>query len=275
MSNNEFLPLPDNPGCYEELKDSNCYFVDKTEHLKTVFTSSTKVQLFTRPRRFGKTLLMTMFESFLQINPEKPFDTLVQQKYFQGTKILEDKEFCDKFMGQYPVISVSLKDVDGDFFEDAYECFASTIFRLASEYQYLLNSPKLSDSDKEELKKLTTKSYLLQLKNQISIKDSLRTLATALYKEYGKYPILLIDEYDVPLKRAAYHDNLNKKLHESEKGFIADYHYSKESLMRGFFGILKDEDTLHKVVMVGSLRVYKNRLYSGTNFTPNCVNEKK
>ena len=275
MNNNEFLPLPDNPGCYEELKDSNCYFVDKTEHLKTVFTSSTKVQLFTRPRRFGKTLLMTMFESFLQINPEKPFDTLVQQKYFQGTKILEDKEFCDKFMGQYPVISVSLKDVDGDFFEDAYECFASTIFRLASEYQYLLNSSKLSDSDKEELKKLTTKSYLLQLKNQISIKDSLRTLATALYKEYGKYPILLIDEYDVPLKRAAYHDNLNKKLHESEKGFIADYHYSKESLMRGFFGILKDEDTLHKVVMVGSLRVYKNRLYSGTNFTPNCVNEKK
>ena len=275
MNNNEFLPLPDNPGCYEELKDSNCYFVDKTEHLKTVFTSSTKVQLFTRPRRFGKTLLMTMFESFLQINPEKPFDTSVQQKYFQGTKILEDKEFCDKFMGQYPVISVSLKDVDGDFFEDAYECFASTIFRLASEYQYLLNSPKLSDSDKEELKKLTTKSYLLQLKNQISIKDSLRTLATALYKEYGKYPILLIDEYDVPLKRAAYHDNLNKKLHESEKGFIADYHYSKESLMRGFFGILKDEDTLHKVVMVGSLRVYKNRLYSGTNFTPNCVNEKK
>ena len=178
-------------------------------------------------------------------------------------------------MGQYPVISVSLKDVDGDFFEDAYECFASTIFRLASEYQYLLNSSKLSDSDKEELKKLTTKSYLLQLKNQISIKDSLRTLTTALYKEYGKYPILLIDEYDVPLKRAAYHDNLNKKLHESEKGFIADYHYSKESLMRGFFGILKDEDTLHKVVMVGSLRVYKNRLYSGTNFTPNYVNEKK
>ena len=275
MSDNEILSLPDNPGCYEELKDGNCYFVDKTEYLKTVFTSSTKVLLFTRPRRFGKTLLMTMFESFLQINPEKPFDTSVQQKYFQGTKILEDKEFCDKFMGQYPVISVSLKDVDGDFFEDAYECFASTIFRLASEYQYLLNSSKLSDSDKEELKKLTTKSYLLQLKNQISIKDSLRTLATALYKEYGKYPILLIDEYDVPLKRAAYHDNLNKKLHESEKGFIADYHYSMESLMSGFFGILKDEDTLHKVVMVGSLRVYKNRLYSGTNFTPNCVNEKK
>ena len=113
MSDNEILPLPDNPGCYEELKDGNCYFVDKTEYLKTVFTSSTKVQLFTRPRRFGKTLLMTMFESFLKINPDKPFNTSLQQKYFQGTKILEDKEFCSKFMGQYPVISISLKNVDG------------------------------------------------------------------------------------------------------------------------------------------------------------------
>ena len=265
MSNNEFLPLPDNPGCYEELKDSNCYFVDKTEHLKTVFTSSTKVQLFTRPRRFGKTLLMTMFESFLQINPENPFDTSVQQKYFQGTKILEDKEFCDKFMGQYPVISVSLKDVDGDFFEDAYECFASTIFRLASEYQYLLNSPKLSDSDKEELKKLTTKSYLLQLKNQISIKDSLRTLATALYKEYGKYPILLIDEYDVPLANASFHDLQNAKENSDDKTFKADYHSRMVTLMKGFLGILKDQKTLTKVIITGCLKVAKNSLFTGVN----------
>ena len=265
MSNNEFLPLPDNPGCYEELKDSNCYFVDKTEHLKTVFTSSTKVQLFTRPRRFGKTLLMTMFESFLQVNPEKPFDTSVQQKYFQGTKILEDKEFCDKFMGQYPVISVSLKDVDGDFFEDAYECFASTIFRLASEYQYLLNSPKLSDSDKEELKKLTTKSYLLQLKNQISIKDSLRTLATALYKEYGKYPILLIDEYDVPLANASFHDLQNAKENSDDKTFKADYHSRMVTLMKGFLGILKDQKTLTKVIITGCLKVAKNSLFTGVN----------
>ena len=265
MSNNEFLPLPDNPGCYEELKDSNCYFVDKTEHLKTVFTSSTKVQLFTRPRRFGKTLLMTMFESFLQINPEKPFDTSVQQKYFQGTKILEDKEFCDKFMGQYPVISVSLKDVDGDFFEDAYECFASTIFRLASEYQYLLNSPKLSDSDKEELKKLTTKSYLLQLKNQISIKDSLRTLATALYKEYGKYPVLLIDEYDVPLANASFHDLQNAKENSDDKTFKADYHSRMVTLMKGFLGILKDQKTLTKVIITGCLKVAKNSLFTGVN----------
>ena len=272
MSNIEFLPLPDNPDCYEDLKDANCYFVDKTEYLKAVFTSSTKVLLFTRPRRFGKTLLMTMFESFLRVNPEKPFDTSVQQKYFKGTKILEDKEFCSKFMGQYPVISVSLKDVDGDFFEDAYECFASTIFRLASEYEYLLNSSKLSDSDKEELKNLTTKSYLLQLKNQICIKDSLRTLATALYKEYGKYPILLIDEYDVPLANASFHDLQNAKENSDDKNFKADYHSRMVTLMKGFLGILKDKKTLTKTILTGCLKVAKNSLFTGVNnFKVNTV----
>ena len=91
MSDNEILPLPDNPGCYEELKDGNCYFVDKTEHLKTVFTSSTKVQLFTRPRRFGKTLLMTMFESFLQINPENLLILQFSKSTFKAPRYLRTK----------------------------------------------------------------------------------------------------------------------------------------------------------------------------------------
>ena len=272
MSNKQFLALPESPTSFEELKDENGYFVDKTEFIKTVFTDSAKVLLFTRPRRFGKTLLMTMFESFLQINPEKPFDTSVQQNYFKGTKILEDKEFCQKFMGQYPVIEISLKDVDGDNFEEAYECFASTIFRLASEYQYLLNSPNLSDSDKEELKNLTTKSYLVQLKNQISIKDSLRTLATALYKEYGKYPILLIDEYDVPLANASFHDLQNAKKNSDDKNFKSDYHSRMVTLMKGFFGILKDKKTLTKTILTGCLKVAKNSLFTGVNnFKVNTV----
>jgi len=275
MSSKQFLPLLKGPKNFKELKDQNGYFVDKTEYIKTAFTDTDSVLLFTRPRRFGKTLLMTMFESFLQINPEKPFDTSVQQNYFKGTKILEDKEFCSKFMGQYPVISVSLKDVDGDFFEDAYECFASTIFRLASEYKYLLNSSKLDDSDKEELKNLTTKSYLLQLKNQISIKDSLRTLATALYKEYGKYPILLIDEYDVPLANASFHDLQNSKTYSKDESFIADYHSRMVTLMKAFLGILKDEDTLTKAVLTGCLKVAKNSLFTGVNnFTVNSVTSK-
>ncbi len=265
MNNNEFLPLPDNPGCYEELKDSNCYFVDKTEHLKTVFTSSTKVQLFTRPRRFGKTLLMTMFESFLQINPEKPFDTSVQQKYFQGTKILEDKEFCDKFMGQYPVISISLKDVTGKTFEIAYKNFAKEISKLAEKYRYLLNSPKLDKEDKDKLSKLLKVEFLREFENSDYLTGSLSTIATALYKEYGKYPILLIDEYDVPLANASYHDIQNTKLYRDEKDFKADFHYNMVDLMKSFLGILKDQKTLTKVIITGCLKVAKNSLFTGVN----------
>ena len=265
MNNNEFLPLPDNPGCYEELKDSNCYFVDKTEHLKTVFTSSTKVQLFTRPRRFGKTLLMTMFESFLQINPENPFDTSVQQKYFQGTKILEDKEFCDKFMGQYPVISISLKDVTGKTFEIAYKNFAKEISKLAEKYRYLLNSPKLDEEDKDKLSKILKVEFLREFENSDYLTGSLSIIATALYKEYGKYPILLIDEYDVPLANASYHDIQNTKLYRDEKDFKADFHYNMVDLMKSFLGILKDQKILTKIIITGCLKVAKNSLFTGVN----------
>ena len=276
MSISQFLSLPESPNGFEELKEANCYFVDKTEFIKTMFTDSASVLLFTRPIRFGKTLLMTMFESFLKINKDKPFDTSIQQQYFKGTRILDDKEFCSKFMGQYPVIELSLKDVDGNNFEEAYEIFAATIFRLASGYKYLLNSKKLDDSDKEELKNLTTKSYLIQLKNQLSVKDSLRTLASILYKEYGKYPVLLIDEYDVPLANASYHDIQNTKLYGDEKGFKADYHYNMVTLMKGFFGILKDKNTLTKAVITGCLKVAKNSLFTGVNnLTVNTVADKE
>ena len=265
MSNNEFLPLPDNPGCYEELKDGNCYFVDKTEYLKTVFTSSTKVLLFTRPRRFGKTLLMTMFESFLKINPEKPFDTSVQQKYFKGTKILKDKEFCSKFMGQYPVISVSLKDVTGKTFEIAYKNFAKEISKLAEKYRYLLNSQKLDEEDKDKLSKILKVEFLREFENSDYLTGSLSIIATALYKEYGKYPVLLIDEYDVPLANASYHDLQNTKLYGDEKDFKADFHYNMVDLMKSFLGILKDQKTLTKVIITGCLKVAKNSLFTGVN----------
>ena len=276
MSNKQFLTLPESPTSFEELIEDNGYFVDKSEFIKTAFTDSAKVLLFTRPRRFGKTLLMTMFESFLKINPEKPFDASFQQKYFQGRKILEDKEFCSKFMGQYPVIELSLKDVDGNNFEEAYESFASTIFRLASGYKYLLNSSKLDDSDKEELAYLTNLSFLVNIQNQIRLKNSLRTLATALYKEYGKYPILLIDEYDVPLANASYHDIQNTKLYGDDKEFKADYHSRMVTLMKFFFGILKDKNALTKTIITGCLKVAKNSLFTGVNnFTVNSVVDKE
>ena len=265
MSDNEILPLPDNPGCYEELKDGNCYFVDKTEYLKTVFTSSTKVLLFTRPRRFGKTLLMTMFESFLKINSEKPFDTSLQLKYFQGTKILEDNEFCSKFMGQYPVISISLKNVDGVTFDIAYKNFAAEVSKLAENYRYLLSSTKLDKEDKDKLSKLLKVEFLREFENSDYLTGSLSTIATALYKEYGKYPILLIDEYDVPLANASYHDIQNAKLNDGDKPYKATYHYNMVTLMKVFLGILKDQKTLTKVIITGCLKVAKNSLFTGVN----------
>ena len=265
MSNNKILPLPDNPGCYEELKDGNCYFVDKTEYLKTVFTSSTKVLLFTRPRRFGKTLLMTMFESFLKINSEKPFDTSLQFKYFQGTKILEDKEFCSKFMGQYPVISISLKNVDGVTFDIAYKNFAAEVSKLAENYRYLLSSTKLDKEDKDKLSKILKVEFLREFENSDYLTGSLSIIATALYKEYGKYPVLLIDEYDVPLANASYHDIQNAKLNDGDKPYKATYHYNMVTLMKVFLGILKDQKTLTKVIITGCLKVAKNSLFTGVN----------
>ena len=265
MSDNEILPLPDNPGCYEELKDGNCYFVDKTEYLKAVFTSSTKVLLFTRPRRFGKTLLMTMFESFLKINSEKPFDTSLQLKYFQGTKILEDKEFCSKFMGQYPVISISLKNVDGVTFDIAYKNFAAEVSKLAENYRYLLSSTKLDKEDKDKLSKILKVEFLREFENSDYLTGSLSTIATALYKEYGKYPVLFIDEYDVPLANASYHDIQNAKLNDGDKPYKASYHYNMVTLMKVFLGILKDQKTLTKVIITGCLKVAKNSLFTGVN----------
>ncbi len=265
MSDKQFLTLPESPTSFEELIEDNGYFVDKTEFIKTVFTSSTKVLLFTRPRHFGKTLLMTMFETFLKINPDKPFNTSLQQKYFQGTRILEDKEFCSKFMGQYPVIDISLKDVTGKTFEIAYKNFAKEISKLAEKYRYLLNSPKLDEEDKDKLSKLLKVEFLREFENSDYLTGSLSTIATALYKEYGKYPILLIDEYDVPLANASYHDIQNAKLNDGDKPYKATYHYNMVTLMKVFLGILKDQKTLTKVIITGCLKVAKNSLFTGVN----------
>ena len=276
MSDKQFLSIPESPTSFEELKDENCYYVDKTAFIKTVFTDSAKVLLFTRPRRFGKTLLMTMFESFLKIDPEKPFDTSFQQKYFQGTKILEDKEFCSKFMGQYPVIDITLKGVNGVTFNAGYKMFADIVYAVANKYKYLLNSSKLDDADKGILRQLTDIDYLENQENASRLKNSLKFLAGFLYKEYGKYPILLIDEYDVPLAKASYYDAQNKKLNENDKNFKADYHYNMVDLMAGFFDILKDKNALTKTIITGCLKVAKNSLFTGVNnFTVNSVVDKE
>ncbi len=269
MSNKQFLELPYGKDDFPLLREGNCYFVDKTPYLKTVFTDQSAVLLFTRPRRFGKTLLISMFDSFLKINPEKPFDNSKQLELFKGTKILEDKEFCDKFMGQCPVITITLKKVDGTNFKEFYESFASAVYDVALRYSYLKNSNKLDKSDKEELENLTTKSYLLKIENQQTVKDALRTLSRLLYKEYGRRAILLIDEYDVPLATASYRDRVNKVLYKNRPDFVADCHEKMVALMKGFFDLLKttpgDEGAISKAVITGCLKVAKNSLFTGVN----------
>ena len=269
MSNKQFLELPYGKDDFPLLREGNCYFVDKTPYLKTVFTDQSAVMLFTRPRRFGKTLLISMFDSFLKINPEKPFDNSKQLELFKGTKILEDKEFCDKFMGQCPVIAITLKKVEGTNFNELYESFASAVYDVALRYSYLKNSNKLDKSDKDELENLTTKSYLLKIENQQTVKDALKTLSRLLYKEYGRRAILLIDEYDVPLAAASYRDRVNKVLYKNRPDFVADCHEKMVALMKGFFDLLKttpgDEGAISKAVITGCLKVAKNSLFTGVN----------
>ena len=269
MSDKQFLELPYGKDDFPLLREGNCYFVDKTPYLKTVFTDQSAVMLFTRPRRFGKTLLISMFDSFLKINPEKPFDNSKQLELFKGTKILEDKEFCDKFMGQCPVIAITLKKVEGTNFNELYESFASAVYDVALRYSYLKNSNKLDKSDKDELENLTTKSYLLKIENQQTVKDALKTLSRLLYKEYGRRAILLIDEYDVPLATASYRDRVNKVLYKNRPDFVADCHEKMVTFMKGFFDLLKtslgDEGAIGKAVITGCLKVAKNSLFTGVN----------
>ena len=276
MSDKQFLELPYGKDDFPLLREGNCYFVDKTPYLKTVFTDQSAVMLFTRPRRFGKTLLISMFDSFLKINPEKPFDNSKQLELFKGTKILEDKEFCDKFMGQCPVIAITLKKVEGTNFNELYESFASAVYAVALRYSYLKNSNKLDKSDKDELENLTTKSYLLKIENQQTVKDALKTLSRLLYKEYGRRAILLIDEYDVPLATASYRDRVNKVLYKNRPDFVADCHEKMVAFMKGFFDLLKttpgDEGAISKAVITGCLKVAKNSLFTGVNnFKVNTV----
>ena len=138
MSNKHFLALPVTCDTFAEIREKNRYYVDKTPYLKQVFSEDeavdenslidgTTVLLLTRPRRFGKTLLMNMFESFLKISANEPGNITKHLNYFKGTKILEDKEFCKKYMGQFPVISITLKDVLGDDFESAYLKLAEVV----------------------------------------------------------------------------------------------------------------------------------------------------
>ena len=136
---------------FHEFIENDCYYVDKTSFIKTVFEKNkANVMLITRPRRFGKTLTMSTFYDFLALDPEKPGDVSQQEKWFAGTEIFDDKEFCAKYMGKFPVIFVSFKTIVHQNFNDAYNQFATLIYKLALQFEYLATSKELSDKQKEQ-----------------------------------------------------------------------------------------------------------------------------
>jgi len=270
MSPKHFLALPVTGDTFAEVREKNRYYVDKTPYLKTVFSedeavddksliNGTTVLLLTRPRRFGKTLLMNMFESFLKISAKEPGNITKHLNYFKDTKILEDKKFCKKYMGQFPVISITLKDVLGDDFESAYLKLAEVVSAKANEFSFLKESPYLNEMEKAKFNLLCDEIYLKKADKQaISyVTSAIKSLSLMLYKHFNKQVYILIDEYDVPLAKA------------HAKGF----HEKMVNLMSSFLGFLKDPQKdplkktsiISKVVLTGCLKVAKNSIFTGVN----------
>ena len=270
MGPKHFLALTVTDSCFAEIRAKNRYYVDKTPYLKQVFSDDeavdenslidgTTVLLLTRPRRFGKTLLMSMFESFLKISAKEPGNITKHLNYFKGTKILEDKEFCKKYMGQFPVIAITLKGVKGPNFKQAYFKLAELIVEKAKEFKFLENSPALDEDDKATYAKLASKDYLKRADDEAQsyATSAMASLASMLYKHFKKKVYILIDEYDVPLAKAQEHG----------------YHKDMVTLMSSFLDFLKDpqkdpeKDTsiINKVVITGCLKVAKNSIFTGVN----------
>ena len=270
MSKKHFLALPVTGDTFAEVREKNRYYVDKTPYLKQVFSEDeavdenslidgTTVLLLTRPRRFGKTLLMNMFESFLKISANEPGNITKHLNYFKDTKILEDKKFCKKYMGQFPVISISLKDVKGKNFKAAYLKLAEVVSAKANEFSFLKDSPNLNDKEKAKFDLLYDEMYLKRADEEAQsyATSAMASLALMLYKHFNKQVYILIDEYDVPLAKAQEHG----------------YHKDMVTLMSSFLGFLKDpqrdpeKDTsiISKVVITGCLKVAKNSIFTGVN----------
>ena len=237
---------------YSKIIDNKGYFVDKTSLIKDVFAQNkSEVLLISRPRRFGKTLTMSMFYHFLSINYNKPEDLSSHVELFKDTKIFADQEFCQKFMGQYPVIFLSLKGIEGNSFEEVFQKLAGTIYILVErEFRYLLESDKLSEENKNDLRCLLNFELLEKTSSIEKIQSSLLLLTQFLYQHYGKKAIVLIDEYDVPLAKAS----------------VRGYYNQMVDVIRGMLGsVLKTNTCLEKAVLTGCLRVSKESIFTGLN----------
>ena len=229
------LNLPVGIENFEEIRQLGFYYIDKTRLIEQLLQGWGKVTLFTRPRRFGKTLNMSMLKSFFEIGTDKSL--------FEGLYISGNKELCDEYMGKYPVIFLSLKGVDGLDFTTARRMLCAVLKNELDRHYYLKTSDALTDEDRTQFGKM------LQGTDE-NIEDSIRMLSKLLFKHFGQKAVILIDEYDVPL----------------DKAFQNGYYKEMVSLIRGLFGqALKTNEFLQFAVLTGCLRISKESIFTGLN----------
>ena len=231
---------------FEKLRKEDFYYVDKTDLIVDLLHDWGEVNLFTRPRRFGKTLNMSMLKCFFEIGGDKSI--------FDGLAISEHKDLCNDYMGKFPVVFISLKTVDGTTFEEAYDMLFSVIQKEALRLRYLLDSDKLTEDDLQPLKKIISGE-----KDSVLVKNSLQMFCSLLQKHYGQKAILLIDEYDVPLDKANLHN----------------YYEQMLDIIRAMFNVaLKTNDSLYFAALTGCLRVSHESIFTGTNnFSINSISD--
>lgn len=234
--------LPVGIDSFEKIIRQDFYYVDKTEMIGELLRDWGEVNLFTRPRRFGKSLNMSMLQAF--------FETGCDAELFRGLKISQDRELCQKYMGQFPVISVSLKNIEGARYQDAVEALRNVIGLEAMRFSFLADSDRLTDSEKELYKGYTEVRNGSFTMTESMITASLRNLSMLLFRHYGRQAILLIDEYDVPL----------------DKAFQDGYYDAMVLLMRSMLGNgLKTNPNLYFAVLTGCLRIAKESIFTGLN----------
>lgn len=233
------INIPVGVSDFEQIRKNEYYYVDKSGMIAEILsTESTLVTLITRPRRFGKTLGMSMLASFFDIRKDS-------RNIFAGLEIAENRELCDRWMNQYPVIFLSFKDVDGLTFTSAYEMLAATITDLYKEHLYLLGSDKINPYDQEIIRRLVEgKASVTEVKRSLSL------LITFMKMYYGKPVILLLDEYDVPVAKA------------SDHGYYVQMLEIVKALMSTS---LKDNPALKFAVLTGCLKIAKESIFTGTN----------
>lgn len=230
---------------FEEIFKESFYYIDKTDMIKDLLNNWGKVNLFTRPRRFGKSLNMSMLKSFFEIGSDPSL--------FEDLKIAEETALCQEYMGRFPVISISLKDVDGADFKTAHDLLCSVIGREALRFDFLKNSERLSEEDKSlyrQLIKTDDSGQSIFAMSDSVVKGSLKMLSFLLEKHYGRKVIILIDEYDVPLAKA------------NEHGYYDDMVLLIRNLLQQ---ALKTNDSLYFAVMTGCLRIAKESIFTGLN----------